>query len=199
MLKGIMDYRLSKTKFSLFGNWTTWFMQSVPDFFILLLIQWVVIRHIRWIPFFARGERYEFIMPSLLVSIYPVIYIARITHASIAAQESHLYIQVARAKGLTERVVIYKHMMANCLATILTHLSGLFVYVLSNLLMVEYFMGYPGAAYRLFLAIDYNRTTGTGYNYEPGVIIGISFCFMVMILLVQFVSQLAKKYFDPRY
>lgn len=198
LIKGIVDYKLSKTRFNVLGSWVTWVLQSVPDFLILLLIQWLVIRKLKFIPYFAQGEWYDFILPSIMVSIYPIIYIARITTSSIATQEGQLYIQVARAKGLTERLILYKHILANCLGTILTHLSPLFVYILSNLLMVEYFTNYPGAAYRLFQAIDYNSSFGTGYNYEPGVIIGISFCFMLLILLVQFISQIARKFVSPR-
>lgn len=197
-LKGVMDYKLSKTRFNVLGNWTTWLFQSIPDFLLLLLIQWITIRYIRWLPFFPQGEWYDFILPSVLVSIYPIIYLARITSASIAMQEGELYIRVARAKGLTEFVILFKHMLRNSISTILTHLPSLFVYILSNLLMVEIFMNYPGAANRLFLAIDYSRSFGTGPNYEPGVIIGIATCFMVLFLIVQFISQAAKRYLDPR-
>ncbi|MGZ9583523.1 ABC transporter permease subunit [Paenibacillus marinisediminis] len=196
--KGIVDYKLSKTKFNVFGNWFTWFFQSIPDFLLILLIQWFLIKKVRVIPFFAQGEWYDFILPSILVAIYPVIYIARITSASLATQEGQLYILVARAKGISEFLILYKHMLANCFSTILTHLSPLFVYILSNLLMVEYFTNYPGLAYRMFRALDYSSSFGTGTNYNPGMIIGISFCFMVLILFVQLISQAAKRFVGPR-
>ncbi|WP_213470767.1 ABC transporter permease subunit [Paenibacillus dendritiformis] len=198
VLKGIMDYKLSRTKWNFFGNWTTWLFQSLPDFLVLLLIQWYVIRYLPFIRFFSTEEWYSFLLPAVLVSIYPTMYIARITSASIAEQESKMYITVARAKGLTQRLIFYKHVFYNSFGTILTHLSSLFVYVLSNLLMVEYFMNFPGAAYRLFLAIDYSVNFGTGPNYEPGVIIGIAFCFMIMVLIVQWISLAARRHFEAR-
>ncbi|WP_242069703.1 ABC transporter permease subunit [Paenibacillus dendritiformis] len=198
VLKGIMDYKLSRTKWNFFGNWTTWLFQSLPDFLILLLIQWYVIRYLPFIRFFSTEEWYSFLLPAVLVSIYPTMYIARITSASIADQDGKMYIMVARAKGLTQRLIFYKHVFYNSFGTILTHLSSLFVYVLSNLLMVEYFMNFPGAAYRLFLAIDYSVHLGTGPNYEPGVIIGIAFCFMIMVLIVQWISLAARRHFEAR-
>lgn len=197
-LKGIIDYRLANTRFRVFGNWLTWLFQSIPDFLFLLLIQWVMIRHIRSIPFFARGEWYDFILPALLVSMYPIIYIARITHASMTEQGGQLYIQVARSKGVSELLILFRHQLSNSISTILTHVSSMFVYIISNLLMVEIFSNYQGAAYTLFRAIDYSKSFGTGINYNPGIIIGISFCFMLLILFIQFISQLAKRVVDPR-
>ncbi|WP_028546928.1 ABC transporter permease subunit [Paenibacillus taiwanensis] len=197
-LKGILDYQGSRRKIGFLGNWTTWLFQSIPDFLLLLLIQWLLIRYVPSLRIFTQEGWTAFLLPSLLVSIYPLVYIARITSASLAAQEGQLYIKVACAKGLPRTLVLCKHMLANCAGSILSHLNSLFVYILSNLLMVEYFMNYPGAAHRLFKAMDYSTSFGTGHNYEPGVIIGICFCFMLLLLFVQWISQISRTYLDPR-
>ncbi|GAB6927726.1 hypothetical protein JCM10914A_17090 [Paenibacillus sp. JCM 10914] len=198
ILKGIVDYKLSKTRFNVLGHWTTWLFQSIPDFFLMLFIQWLLIKHIPAIRYFAVEGWQSFMIPALLVSIYPIFYIARITSASLLNQEGKLYILMAKAKGLSDHRIIYKHMLRNGIANILTHLPGLLVFILSNLLIVEYYRNYPGAAWRLFQAIDYNTFSGTGASYEPGVIIWIAFSFMVLFLLVQWISQWARTYFDPR-
>lgn len=198
ILKGTFDFKMGRKKLGIFGNWTTWIFQSVPDFFVILFIQWLLIRHLPVTKFFERDGWDAFLLPAILVAIFPIMYIARITSAAIAGQVGQLYIQVARAKGISERMILYKHIFRNCIGTILGHLSSLMVYILSNLLMVEYFMNYPGAANRLFLAIDYDPSLGTGMRYEPGLILGILFFFMVLILIVQIISHFAKRYFEPR-
>ncbi|EPY05104.1 binding-protein-dependent transport systems inner membrane component [Paenibacillus alvei TS-15] len=197
LLKGIADYKLSKSKWNVIGNGTTWLFQSVPDFMVVLLIQWFVIRYMPFIHFFEQKEWYAFLIPSVLVSVYPAMYIARITSAAIAAQEGQMYIQVAKAKGVAQRMILYKHVGRNSMGTILSHLPSLFGYILSNLLMVEYLMSYPGAAYRLFQAIDYDTSFGSGVNYEPGVIIGIACCFTIMVVLVQWIALLVKRSIAP--
>lgn len=198
ILKGILDYKLSKTKWNALGHWTTWLFQSIPDFFLMLIAQWLLVKHVPAIRYFAVEGWEAFLLPSLLVSIYPVFFIARITSASLLAQEGKLYILLAKAKGLSDRKVVYKHMLRNGIATILTHLPGLLVFILSNLLVVEYYRNYPGAAWRLFQALDFNTFSGTGGYYEPGVIIYIAFSFMVLFMIVQWISHAARKYFDPR-
>lgn len=196
--KGFFDFKMQRRKLSILGHWTTWLFQSIPDFFIILFVQILLIRYFPITRFFGREGWDAFLLPALLIAIFPTMYIARITAAALAGQVGQLYIQVARAKGLSEALILYKHIYRNCIGTILTHLTPLMVYVLSNLLMVEYFMNYPGAALRLYQAIDYNPRFGTGDLYEPGMILGLTFCFMLLIMCVQVISQMARKYFEPR-
>ncbi|MEK3733042.1 MULTISPECIES: ABC transporter permease subunit [Paenibacillus] len=198
VLKGVADYKLSKTKFSVFGNWTTWLFQSMPDFFLMLVIQWYLVKHVPFIRYFAVEGWEAFVIPALLVSIYPVVYIARITSSSLAAQEGKLYIMLAKAKGLRDRVIVFKHMLLNGIGLILTHLPGLLVYILSNLFIVELYRNYPGASWRLVQALDFNAYTGTGPGYEPGIIIYICFSFMVLFLLVQWISHMARRFLGPQ-
>lgn len=196
--KGFFDFKMQRKKLSIFGHWTTWVFQSIPDFVVILFVQLMLIRYLPITQFFSREGWDAFVLPALLVAIFPTMYIARITSAAISGQVGQLYIQVARAKGMSERVVLYKHVFRNIIGTILTHLSSLMVYILSNLLMVEVFMNYPGATLRLFRAVDYSPKWGTGEKFEPGMILGISFCFMLLILTVHIISYLARRYFEPR-
>ena len=109
-----------------------------------------------------------------------------------------MYILLAKAKGLSDRKIVYKHIFAQWRREHPDPSSGPACLHLVNLLVVEYYRNYPGAAWRLFLALDFNTFSGTGGNYEPGVIIYIAFSFMVLFMIVQWISQSARKYFDPR-
>lgn len=195
--KGFFDFKMQRKKLSFLGNWTTWIFQSIPDFFIILFVQLILIRYLPITRFFGREGWDAFVLPALLVAIFPTMYIARITATALGGQVGQLYILVARAKGLTEALILYKHIFRNCIGTILAHLPSLMIYVLSNLLMVEYFMSYPGAALRLYQALDYDPQFGTGIYYEPGLVIGLTFGFMLLILTVQLISIGARKYFEP--
>lgn len=197
--KGFFDFRMQRKKLSFFGHGTTWIFQSIPDFVIILFVQLLIIRYLPITDFFNREGWDAFILPSILVSIFPTMYIARITSAGLLGQSGELYIQVARAKGLSERKILYKHIFRNCIGTILTHLSSLMVYVLTCLLFVEYFMNYPGAMYRLFLSLGYSPYVQAGtLRYEGPMIFAICLLFMCLILLVQLISFVARRYFEPQ-
>ncbi|MBE4909358.1 ABC transporter permease [Bacillus luteolus] len=193
--KGIFDYNSAKTKKNILGNGTTWLFQSIPDFLIVIVIQWLVIFMFPSVKILSQANWYSFVLPGILVAIYPMMYVSRITSASIASQEGLPYIQVARAKGFTKRRVMYKHILKNSIGTILGHITSLMIYILSNLLIVEYLFGYEGIAYRLFVAMGITKAIafGRGPIYEDALIVGIGICFMLTITLAQVIGYLAKK------
>lgn len=198
LLKGILDYGLSKIKLGFLGNGTTWLLQSIPDFMILLLFQWYILHHGNKIRFFAPDGWTGYWIPVSIASIYPVMYIARITSASIATQKGALYIVTARAKGVPEWLIFCKHIMYNSIGRVLTHFTSLGVYIISSLVLIEYFRNVLGAANRMILGIDYIKGVGySGSNYEPNIIIGIAFCFMLMILIFDMISYFSRRFFDP--
>lgn len=138
VLKGIYDYR-SKRKF--LGKGLTSLFLSIPDFFLILCFQWIVLFYFPIIQLFGHDNWYSFILPTFLVSIYPVVYVAKITSTSITGQQGQQYIQVAKSKGLPDLFVLYKHTLKNCWATILSYFPTIMLYILANLLIVEYLVG----------------------------------------------------------
>ncbi|MCA1031054.1 ABC transporter permease [Bacillus timonensis] len=195
LAKGIFDYRNRFKRKNLLGNGLTWLFQSIPDFFLVICIQWIIIFWIPSIKLFSQGNWYSFILPGLLVSIYPMMYISRITSLSISSQEGLPYIQVARSKGFSEERVLYKHILKNSLETILSHMSSLMIYILSNLLIVEYLIGYEGIAYRLFVAMGITKNITFGYHpmYESNLIVAIGVCLLITVISAQIIGFMIKK------
>lgn len=197
--KGMLDYLLSRTRFSMLGSGTTWLIQALPDFFLLLVLRWYLIHHpVSGIRFFAREGWESLAIPIALAAIYPIFYIARVTSAAIASEEGKLYVKTARAKGLPERIVFSRHVMSNAAGRVLTHFMPIGVYILSSLLLIEALRNVPGASYRMFQAIDYDKVTASTGNTEPGVIIGIAFGFMLLIQMFQLIGYLARRRFSAR-
>lgn len=203
LFKGIYDYRGS-LKGKHLRQSVSWIFQSIPDFLLILIIQLTIFS--LWnagilpkFSLFGNEMWYNYLIIALLLSIYPALYIARITFSTLAGQEDMQYIQTAKAKGLLEKAILYKHMLGNCWANILSHFSTLMLYMLSNLLIVEYLMFFPGAADRLYKAMGFHRPEGyMAVSYEPFVVIAFSLCFMLLILIAQIISQVARYMVDPR-
>ncbi|OWR28151.1 ABC transporter permease [Saccharibacillus sp. O23] len=192
--KGMLDYALSRTRLAALGSGITWLVQALPDFFVLLIIRRTIIHHPHWdIRFFASEGWEAFVIPTAIAAIYPVFYIARITSAAIASEEGKAYVQTARAKGLPERLVFMRHVMANAWGRILAHFMPIGVYILSSLLLIEALRNTPGAAYRMFQAIDYDKVTASTGNVEPGVIIGTALCFMLLAQIFHGIGYWARR------
>lgn len=206
VLKGIYDYRSSLSKRSFFGNSATWFLNAVPDFFFILLVQYGLLLLMRAgfpkIDIYGEDHWHNVVLAVFFLSIYPTVYIARITSSALSEQEGNEYLRVAKAKGLSQWAVIYKHALGNCWANILSHSTSLLMYILSNLLIVELLLFYHGAAYRLYDAMGgralENATLVSKVKFEGPLVFGFIICFMVMVLITQLISQFARHYIDPR-
>lgn len=190
--KGFFDASAKGKAAPLFGSGTTWFLSSLPDFFVVICLQIVILYHLPFIPLFGQDRTFSFIIPSLFVALYPILYIARITAASIQNQKGELYVTVARAKGLSEWIVLTRHIFRNCIESVFGHFSSIMLYVLSNLLIVEWLFDYKGAAYRLFLALDEKNQLRlvSGEATEP---VGLVLGFMGLFLALMFGAHLIEK------
>jgi oligopeptide transport system permease protein len=202
VLKGIFDFRKAKTKMNGLGKGTTWFFQSIPDFVIIIGITWILLFLIQLgfpqFSIYGYDKWYSIIIPTIILSVFPTMYIARITASKMEEQEGELYIRTAQAKGLNETTIIYKHMLGNCWSTILSHFSSILMYILSNLLVVEYLLYYKGGAYRLLEAFGFSDTVAPYSNViEVNVALGLGFSFMALIIISQVISQVAEYYFNP--
>ncbi|RSK26734.1 ABC transporter permease subunit [Bacillus sp. HMF5848] len=177
-----------------------WLLSSVPDFFLIICLIWIVILFVPNFDIFGHEHSYAFVVPIILVTLYPMLYVAKITEVALEDEGEQLYVRFARAMGFTEAYVLIRHVLRNVYPSILNHFPTIMMYVLSNLLVVEWLLDYRGLTYRLFRAVDYtDKISGmTSPNYEGALIIGISICFLSVVLVSQVLSQLGKRLLDPR-
>jgi oligopeptide transport system permease protein len=208
VLKGAYDYRHPSGKSSILGHGTTWLFQSIPDFFLVISFQIIVIYLMKLgfpkISIYGHEQWYHTVLPSILLAVYPTMYISRVTSSALAGEEGMHYIYTAQGKGVSSKIVLYKHMLGNCWGTILSHSASVMVYILSNLLIVEYLMFYRGAAYRLYEALGFRDAKGYGVFtvghkivFEEALVIGIIIAFMLCILAAQWFGNLFRHFLTP--
>jgi ABC-type dipeptide/oligopeptide/nickel transport system permease component len=99
------------------------------------------------------------------------------------------YILTARAKGLAERIVIYKHALRNALIPIVTVISLDLGYTLGGTVVIEAVFSRPGLGSLIIQSI-YSRD----YPQLQGAIMFFALCF----LLVNLLTDLVYKFVDPR-
>ena len=84
------------------------------------------------------------LLPALAVSVVPAVSIGRVLRSSLLAQVGSDYARTARAKGLTERAVVFRHVLRNCLSAALS-MTGLQVGLMfSGILVIEQIFAWPG-------------------------------------------------------
>ncbi|MHB9145771.1 MAG: ABC transporter permease subunit [Symbiobacteriia bacterium] len=161
VLKGLWDFRSMRRSRLPLAPMLTSAVQGLPDFWLILMLQLVAIwlfQTYSWKPFrvgWADSEPLaSSILPLITLSLIPSAYIARITSLAMSQVYGRDYIRTARAKGLHEPAVIFKHVLRNALVQVLDGLPGVITLVFSNLLIVEYMFGFPGITAFLLVAIS---------------------------------------------
>ena len=136
-----------------------------------------------------RDRLMHLVLPTLSLALVLTAGIARYMRASMLEVIRQDYVRTARAKGLSERVVVFKHALRNALIPIIT-LVGLYIPVLfSGTVFIEYVFAWPGMGRTIYEAIltrDY-----------PLVMAG-SFFFAAMVVVANLVADVLYAVVDPR-
>jgi peptide/nickel transport system permease protein len=128
---------------------------SMPVFFLGLLLAWIFGYLLGWFPIsgYPSGltDLKYLVLPSLALAASPLALIARLTRSSMLEVLREDYVRTARAKGLSEKFVVFKHALKNALNPILTAASQSLAAVLAGAFFVEFIFNWPGIG---LLAID---------------------------------------------
>jgi peptide/nickel transport system permease protein len=200
---GVISARRPNGITSHFVTFLALFGYSAPVFWtgILLLIAFSL--HIQWFPVagmrdvtieggfwvhFADVVRHLVLPTITLASIFLALY-SRLSRATMMEVLGSDYVRTARAKGLTDRQVVYKHALKNSLSPVIT-LAGLqFSAVVSGAVLVETVFSWPGLGTLAFQSII-ARDTPT--------ILGILFFSALVVIVGNLLTDLALRLVDPR-
>lgn len=128
-------------------------------------------------------------MPALALGTIPMAMIARMTRSSMLEVMRQDFVRTARAKGLPEKIVIFKHALQNAFLPVLTVIGLQFGYLLGGAVMTEWIFAWPGIGRWMFLAIS-----SRDFPIVQGGILLIAMVFVFVNLLVDVLYS----YVDPR-
>ena len=170
---------------------------SVPGFVIGYCLIYVFAIELGWLPvqgyirigvnFWAFLER--MVLPSITLSVGFIALISRITRASVLEVLNEDYIRTARAKGLSNRVVLMRHALRNAAVPIMTVVGIGIAIVLGGAVVTESVFGLPGLG-RLTVEAVLSRDFPT--------IQTVILMFSVVYVLVNLLIDISYTFFDPR-
>ena len=152
---------------------------SIPEFWFGLMMMQIFAVQLGWFPTSGSGTWIHLMLPSLTLGFGVAATIVRFTRSSILEVLREDYVRTARAKGQTERVVIWSHVLRNALIPVVT-MSGLqFGFLIGGAVVVEQVFAWPGLGSYLIDSI-LNRD----YPVIQALILLFSLQFLVINLLV---------------
>ncbi|HEY9621638.1 MAG TPA: ABC transporter permease [Crinalium sp.] len=129
------------------------------------------------------------ILPAITLGTIPLAIVARITRSAMLEVLSQDYIRTARAKGLLERWVIYKHALKNALLPVITIIGLQFGTLLSGAILTETIFSWPGIGSWI-----YDGILARDYPVVQGGVIFVAVTFVLLNLLI----DMSYAFFDPR-
>jgi ABC-type dipeptide/oligopeptide/nickel transport system permease component len=167
----------------------TLFGLSIPNFAlgpILILVFSVILG---WLPVSGRGGISHLILPAFTLGAALAAILTRMVRTSVIEELSADYVRTARAKGLSESAVLFRHAFRNALIPILPILGLQFGTLLAGTIVTESIFSWPGIGRLAVQAI-----TARDYPLLQGCILLIAVSYVVVNLLTDFIYAVV----DPR-
>jgi ABC-type dipeptide/oligopeptide/nickel transport system permease component len=134
---------------------------SIPNFALAAFLVYLLSVRLSLLPVAGWGSLSQAVLPVLLLAIPPTAYVARLSRTYMLEVLQQDYIRTARAKGLSRRLVVYRHALRNTLVPLLTTIGIILGGLLSGTFVVETLFNIPGLgrmAIQAIFARDYPVT-----------------------------------------
>jgi oligopeptide transport system permease protein len=168
--------------FALFGV-------SVPNFVLGPILMLLFALWLRWLPLAGWGTWRHLVLPSVTLGMFYAAYVARLTRAGMLEVIHQDFIRTARAKGLREAAVVFRHALPGAILPVVTYLGPASAALLTGSVVVETIFSIPGVG-RYFVSGALNR--------DYTMVLGTVVFYSVLLLLFNLVVDVLYAYLDPR-
>ena len=162
---------------------------STPIFWSGLILILLFSVQLPWLPAGGTGGFAHLVLPAVSLGLFGAGVIARQTRSSMLETLGQEFVRTARAKGLAERVVVYKHALKNAMIPVVTVLADQFGRMLGGAILTETVFSWPGMGRYLIEAIAMR---------DYPVIQGIILVFATSFLVVNLLLDVSYVLLDPR-
>jgi ABC-type dipeptide/oligopeptide/nickel transport system permease component len=162
---------------------------SIPNFAVATFLVYLLSIKLNLLPVAGWGSPSQAVLPVVILAIPSAAYIARLTRTFMLEVLHQDFIRTARAKGLRQRLVIYRHAFRNTLVPLITSAGIIFGGLLSNTVVVETLFNIPGLGR---LAID------SIFARDYPVAMAVVLLFTVFFALINLTVDVLYAVIDPR-
>jgi oligopeptide transport system permease protein len=166
---------------------------SIPLFVIGPILVFVFALRLKWIPtsgwIMAGGSWKTVFMPVITLCLPYFAYIARLSRASILEVLRSDYVRTARAKGLGESAIMFRHILKGALLPVVSYLGPAFAGIVTGTVVVETIFRVPGLGL-FFIQSALNR--------DYTLIMGTVIVYSAVLLVMNFLVDIVYGFMDPR-
>ena len=152
---------------------------SLPSFWIGFMLIIVFGVNLKWFPTTGADSLKSLVLPAITLGTSVAAVVARFTRSSLIEVLKEDYIRTARAKGIKEKIVVWKHAFRNSMISVVTVIGLQFGFLLGGSVITESVFAYPGLGSLLIESVNYGD-----YPAIQSLILIFSLHFIVINLLV---------------
>lgn len=167
----------------------TCIFSSLPSFFLALMLMYFLSLKLKLFPVIAKGNKNGIVMPALVLSLTLASWYIRQVRAIVLKELEKEYIDGLLARGVSERKILFHHVLRNCLTPLVTLLGISFGTMLGGSTIVESIFTWPGVGK---MAVD--AITSRDYPVIQGYVVWMAGIFLLLNMLVECSYSLM----DPR-
>lgn len=162
---------------------------SLPSFVLGPLLILIFSIKLAWLPVGGWGTPIQLLLPAVTLAIPYAAVIARLLHDSLRETLAEDFVRTARAKGLTERAVVYRHALRVAILPVVSYLGPLAANLLTGSIVVETIFHIPGAG-GFFVNSILNR--------DGFLLGGVVIVYCVLLMLFNLLVDLSYRFLDRR-
>lgn len=163
---------------------------AVPSFVIATVSMIIFGVQLKWLPTISNlSSLTSYILPGFALSFFPLSFITRLMRSSMLDVINQDYIRTARAKGLSERVVIFKHGLRNGILPVVTYAGPMLASILTGSFVIESIFSIPGLGSSFVSSI-------TARDYPT--VMGVTIFFGALLIAMNFLVDILYRLVDPR-
>ena len=162
---------------------------AVPSFVVSTVLMIIFSVKLGLLPTYGLTSPLHYIMPVMALSFYPTAYISRLMRSSMLEVLGQDYMRTAKAKGLSQFVMLFKHALRNAVLPVVTYLGPLLAYTLTGSFVVETIFTIPGLGKDFISSI-------TSRDYT--MIMGTTIFLAALLIMMNLVVDIVYKVVDPR-
>jgi oligopeptide transport system permease protein len=162
---------------------------SLPSFVTGSILFALFCGDLHWFPIGTWGSLRDLVLPGLALSLAPMAYIARLTRVAMIDMLSSDFIRTARAKGLSRRMVVWKHALKNAFLPVLSFLGPAAAATLTGSFIVEKVFNIPGLGQHFVNSV---------LNRDQTLILGTVMTYSIFLLTFNLLVDVAYAFVDPR-
>ncbi len=162
---------------------------AAPSFWIAIMLILLFGPILGWLPTFGRGGLDHFILPAFVLSWHGMAGVLRLSRSSMLEVLDSEYVKFARIKGLSERLVVYKHALKNAVIPVLTFSGLTLAGLLNGSVVIEVVFAWPGIGRLMLQGINQRD-----FPIVQATVLAAGFFYIVTALLVDILYA----YVNPR-